>query len=289
MKTSNGFSPAWQFSSAGSHSKRPRLCATRTSMFLHRSWTRVSFVVLETGTRQLCVTFTPTDATKYNTATKTVSIDVLGKTDLLQLKLEIWKKIIDVQQHFNDVSLTLRSVAIPVLVGSIGGAGYAFLQGHALLALAVVAGGVLAWGGFFLMDRFWYHEFLRAAVEHGKDVETILQNDFGGIIRLSWAISNASQSVKLPRWPKGKDWYILRGGTKTSKHRLEYFYRLGLIALLGTGAVIVSGALLDTFWKPVSTYVSLVWNAQGTLTLPPDPLAPPHWLPRQLQPPSPPQ
>jgi hypothetical protein len=42
--------------------------------------------------------------------------------------LEVWKKTIDVQQHFNTIEMQIRNFAITVLTATIGAAGVVFNQ-----------------------------------------------------------------------------------------------------------------------------------------------------------------
>jgi hypothetical protein len=73
-------------------------------------------------------------------------------------------------------------------------------------------------GGFFLMDRFWYHILLRGAVSHASSLE----NQFNGLIPgigLTNKISDASRSVRF------------FGFKVDSKRRLEGFYTIGFLML----------------------------------------------------------
>lgn len=46
----------------------------------------------------------------------------------LQIKLEIWKKIIDVQMHFNELEMKIRNFAILLLSALIGAAALALKE-----------------------------------------------------------------------------------------------------------------------------------------------------------------
>src|SRR5688500_13264881 len=117
--------------------------------------------------------------------------------EILKLEVEVWKKVIDVQQHFNDIALRTRSLAIPVLVGVIGSAGYVVKdQTNYAFALAVISAGIVGWGAFFLMDRYWYHIFLRAAGLHAGEIERRLLPQLPSI-GLSTAISAESTKAQV--------------------------------------------------------------------------------------------
>ena len=99
----------------------------------------------------------------------------LDKSDVI----EIWKKTIDVQEHFNDLELRIRNFAITVLVGVLGVAGYALkekmlvqLFGRTFnFAVLLLLAGIIAWVAFYFMDRWWYHRLLYGAVQHGLAIE----------------------------------------------------------------------------------------------------------------------
>jgi len=115
-------------------------------------------------------------------------------------QLSIWEKTVDVQQHFNDLSLKVRGLAITVL-GAIlsavalslkeqvkGESGWANVP-PLVPALLIVA--IVSWIAFWLMDQFWYHRFLKGAVSHGLEIEASLQSELPEI-RLTRAIGAAS-------------------------------------------------------------------------------------------------
>src|SRR5687768_1958709 len=99
--------------------------------------------------------------------------------DADQKLLEVWKVTIEVQKHFNELEMRIRSVAITVLAAFLAAAGYTTREGLELdlftanvsLTGLVLLAGSLCWLAFYLMDRFWYHRLLRGAVNHGLFIE----------------------------------------------------------------------------------------------------------------------
>lgn len=95
--------------------------------------------------------------------------------------IRLWEKTVDVQMHFNDIQLRLRSIYISLLVGLIAGAGaiiaivespYVGVLGFELNFLVLGAfGGVVATALFSVMDLDWYHRFLIGAVSTGLRIE----------------------------------------------------------------------------------------------------------------------
>jgi len=104
-----------------------------------------------------------------------------------QITVEIWKKTVDVQQHFNDICLRIRNLAITVLTGFIAAIGLSLkdnifveLFGISVsLAFLSAVGAFFVWLGFFFMDRFWYHQLLVGSVKYGLEIEEKNTHIFG--------------------------------------------------------------------------------------------------------------
>lgn len=140
--------------------------------------------------------------------------------DVEAATLEVWKATIDVQKHFNELSLRVRSLAVTVLGAFLAAAGYALKEGKTVeflgeqvsLTGTILLGALVCWTAFFVMDRLWYHRLLRAAVQHGRAVEDGLRQSIS-TIGLTGTIDDASPLLGM------------RAG-----HRLSIFY--GSIAVL---------------------------------------------------------
>lgn len=97
----------------------------------------------------------------------------------MTLVLDVWKKTVDVQQHFNDLELRIRNYAVTILAAILGLAAYGIKEdiqivvlGHFIsLSAAVLIAGIFPWLAFYFMDRFWYHRLLYGAVGHGSRIE----------------------------------------------------------------------------------------------------------------------
>ncbi len=140
-------------------------------------------------------------------------------------QIEIWKKIIDVQQHFNDLELRIRNFALIVTGAFLGLGGYAIKDGGVASVYGqqipnsalIVAASLLPLLAFYLMDRLWYHRLLNGAVVAGTEAEARL-NELGLKVDLGLQISAASPFT-LP---------LIK--TKVhSRHKMDGFY--GLLAL----------------------------------------------------------
>jgi len=98
-------------------------------------------------------------------------------------QIEIWKKIVDVQQHFNDLELRIRNFALVVTGAFLGLGGYAIRDGGIINAFGwevsisglVVLSAIVPLLAFYFMDRLWYHRLLDGAVQAGIEAENALK------------------------------------------------------------------------------------------------------------------
>jgi hypothetical protein len=101
-----------------------------------------------------------------------------------KFQLEVWDKVVDVQMHFNDLCLRIRSFAISILGVFLGSAAIAYryagdieVLGYKFHTSAVfITISIVVWVCFYLMDRYWYHELLKGAVHHGLILEESLKD-----------------------------------------------------------------------------------------------------------------
>jgi hypothetical protein len=114
-------------------------------------------------------------------------------------QIEIWKKIVDVQQHFNDLELRIRNFALIVTGALLGLGGYAIKDAGVINAFgfAISVAGVVVFSAifplfaFYFMDRLWYHRLLDGSVSAGIEAETALK-ELGYKVDLGSRISERS-------------------------------------------------------------------------------------------------
>lgn len=152
-------------------------------------------------------------------------------------QIEIWKKIVDVQQHFNDLELRIRNFALIVTGAFLGLGGYAIKDGGIINAFGwevsmaglIVVSAIFPLLAFYFMDRLWYHRLLDGSVQAGIEAETALK-DFGYKVDLGSQIS-AKSPFKL--WVLGKPIH--------SKTKMDIFYLVLVVTLLIVGACLGFG------------------------------------------------
>src|SRR5579864_4941996 len=109
--------------------------------------------------------------------------------DSHEQQVKAWEKVVDVQVHFNELSLKVRGLAVAVL-GAILTAGALSLKEHlaikfsslevpAVFPILLIA--LITWAAFYLMDHLWYHRLLKGAVQQGLELESLLRERVPGI------------------------------------------------------------------------------------------------------------
>jgi len=155
------------------------------------------------------------------------TMNKLGRADEAKNVVEIWKKCVDVQQHFNDLEMRIRTLAITVVGAFLAALSFTYQQGLLTrifgltvpTGLGLVVAAMFAWLAFYFMDRHWYHVLLRGAVKHAAEIEDKYSVTIPGI-GLGKTISKASQNVRI--FCTSMD----------SEKRLVLFYRLGFAMLV---------------------------------------------------------
>lgn len=154
--------------------------------------------------------------------------------DEVKLQLEAWKTTIAVQQHFNDIELKIRGLALTVLTAVLGAAALAVRDGTEVevfdvdvkLGAAVLTAGLITWLAFYFVDQVWYHRLLLGAVRHGEALEDLLDPRIPGV-GLTHSISEASPYHVALGVKRAKVRLILH-----SSHKLRLFYWVVAILLV---------------------------------------------------------
>lgn len=149
------------------------------------------------------------------------------KTNQAELYLEAWKKVVEVQQHFNDISWRIRQLWLAALTFVLAATLIAFKDaekvqlwyGAETPAVAVPVLGLILCLSFWFVDRQWYHRLLKGAVDQGSELEKRLAKH-GLHVGLTDGISKQSP-IKF-RW-LFKD--------MRSNQKVNVFYGFGAVLL----------------------------------------------------------
>ena len=156
--------------------------------------------------------------------------DACDAASLLERKIEAWSKVVDVQQHFNDMEMRVRSLCLTVLGTILGAAAYSYHQAAGQGIAEQLSSTLLLWIAFIVvslfwfMDSAWYHRFLVGAVKAGAKMETDL-NEAIPSLRLGSEITRSSHY-----------WFL--GRLVTSGVRGTVFY--GALAAISFAFAVVS-------------------------------------------------
>ena len=163
------------------------------------------------------------------------------RDNTLKIALEAWKTTIELEQHFNNIGMQIRNLAITVLTAVIGAAGIVYLQVQEAATKAattqtqastnelgksavdmIIMGGIIAWIAFYLMDRWWYHRLLHGTVKHAYFIERELAKEYPGaaFMALSTTIGKASPFKLFGILPIHTD------------QKIDLFYGLVLVLLV---------------------------------------------------------
>jgi FMN phosphatase YigB (HAD superfamily) len=185
-----------------------------------------------------------------------------------ELTVDIWKKTIDVQQHFNDLELRIRSFAFTILGIIISAAAVAYKEYEtAYLSWVLVLVGLVLWLMFFMMDYYWYHRLLIGSVKQATKIE----NEWKKRITALGLTNTISESSPI---------YVF-GKRFGSDQRMKAFYLgiAGLLALLSIVSIIAwynrqpkpaeksavpSVTVINNSQSPINTSVNANTNADTT-------------------------
>lgn len=154
------------------------------------------------------------------------SSETLAKAGSITAQIEVWKKIVDVQQHFNDIGWRIRALAMTALTFTLGATFFGYLNAepvtvgslHVNPAAFVPVLGFFIWLLFWFADGIWYHRLLTGAGAAAGLVEQHLRS-LGVTAELSTEIQKASHRTWM-------------GVTMNSARKLNIFYMIGALILI---------------------------------------------------------
>lgn len=192
--------------------------------------------------------------------------------------IEIWKTIVEVQRHFNDIAMRIRSMFITILLALFAAIGFLLdkkpsfeisdynIQFATILPLFGIFGAWL----FYFIDRYWYHRLLVGSVKHALEIEKKYKSEIPEL-SLSDAIGKESP-------------YKLRGivrlvanllvshnkysetGKLHSDGKIELFYKSVVLALFLTMIMLASlgGVTIDKKTPPAQATPATIAEPDST-------------------------
>ena len=170
----------------------------------------------------------------------------MEKRDLKDV-IEIWKTIVDVQRHFNDISMRIRGMFVTILLAIFAAIGFLLNKELKLevvlfdvqFATLMPLYGIFITYLFYFIDRYWYHRLLVGSVKHAIVIEKKYK-DVLPELSLSDAIG-----MESPYKPSCLVWCLakvvcvrhdefLSSGTLHSVGKIEFFYKSVIAVLVVT-------------------------------------------------------
>ncbi|MDX1247088.1 hypothetical protein GOL91_12150 [Sinorhizobium medicae] len=160
--------------------------------------------------------------------------------------IEIWKSVVEVQRHFNEISMRIRGMFVTILLAFFAAMGFTIDKKLTLdllgmkvqYAIIVAAFGLFATWLFYFIDRYWYHRLLTGSVKHAIKIETKYSTD---IPELSLSAAIGDVSPYKPRWPVNwLAWLLVRherfrqDKQLHSDGKIELFYKSVMLVLIVT-------------------------------------------------------
>lgn len=140
--------------------------------------------------------------------------------------IEIWKTVVEVQQHFNDIEMKIRGFFIAIVVAIVAAQGFllekrlSFSLGSVTILYATflpLVGVVVAYL-FYFMDRYWYHRLLIGAVLHAGTIEKKYESELPEL-SLGAKISERSPVELRVGWPeKWPTWWCRTTNTRKTRY-----------------------------------------------------------------------
>lgn len=170
--------------------------------------------------------------------------------DRVAFHVDLWKKTVDVQQHFNDIEWRIRGLALTAATFALGAAGVAANDGTQVgplsLGSVIIVLGLILWYAFYFVDRVWYHPMLKAAVDQGARWEREFQQHLPlagaiGAPGMTDAISAGSANAELG-WLTS---FLSRKKHMHSSEKLVWFYGAGALALVLAAIALQIGVVLS--------------------------------------------
>jgi hypothetical protein len=180
--------------------------------------------------------------------------------------IDAWKATVDVQQHFNDISLRIRGLFVTLIIALAAAIGFlaeknlritvADITVHYAIVIPII--GIVGTLLFYFMDRYWYHRLLVGSVNHGESIERRHRFEIPeiGLTAAIGATSPIKLTRRLSKWLAKlvvTDDEYLKGGLVHSTAKIELIYKpvvylllsVFLVMLLGGGVLVHGSTIIE--------------------------------------------
>lgn len=185
--------------------------------------------------------------------------------------IDLYKQSVEVQMHFNDIEWRIRGLALTVATFALGAAGVAAKDGTRIgcvsLGSLVLVIGLLLWYAFYFVDRVWYHQLLKGAVDTGTAIEGEIKKV------LPQAAMTATITARSEYQTKGLVKLLSRKPVMHSDDKLRWFYTIGATALAVAAIALQIGAAFEA--RPSSSPATPTMTPTASSTATPSPAVTP--------------
>jgi hypothetical protein len=157
--------------------------------------------------------------------------------------IEVWKAVVQVQQHFNDISMRIRSMFVTILLALFASVGFLYDKNLQIeiwgfdikFAILVPLFGVFGAYLFYFIDRYWYHRLLVGSVKRAIDIEKRYESEMP---ELSLSKTIGAESPYEPRgFTRWLAWLLVRDRFRRTRYlhsdgKIELFYKSVMLVLL---------------------------------------------------------
>lgn len=187
------------------------------------------------------------------------SVSAVSDLERLKLAVDVWKHVVSVQMHFNDMEMKVRNLYFTILAAAIGAIGVmhgrrieiTYLDMKVSVVLVILFAIVLVSALFYFIDRHWYHRLLMGAVKLGAQIEKDHQLDLPEIQLGTRILDESPVHLKKRRW-KWLFFFVhdprFREESKLhSDQKIEVLYKsvMWLVGLIALAYAFVSGVQFD--------------------------------------------
>ncbi len=197
--------------------------------------------------------------------------------------IEIWKTIVEVQQHFNDISMRIRGMFVTILLALFASIGFLLDKKLSLdfgpfrvqFATLIPLFGIFGTCLFYFIDRYWYHRLLKGSVNHAVEIEKKYKDD---IPELSLSDAIGAISPYKPGYMVNLVAKLLvrhdkywETGQLHSDGKIELFYKsvMLVLTLTAAGLAFAGGVTVNKVTQPARAD-----SAASTVTTAPNPPPP---------------
>lgn len=156
--------------------------------------------------------------------------------------IEIWKKAVETQMHFNEMSGKSRQLGLTFVAASLGVAVVMLARGEDFalvvaswkvhIGVLLILAAMLALWGVRRLDLSVYHRMLRGAVTFGEDFEKNYMSKIFDLEKgMTGAISHFSRHTNASVEKGGPRYHYKGGDEVTAEKKIKQFYRDTIVFL----------------------------------------------------------